>query len=167
MTEEVVTNLRVLAPSRKAPRPGDLFAMQLPDERFLFGRVVSTEARWTVAGGSDPAILIYVYRQPSKVGEVPAGSAMRVGELLVPPIMINRLPWSRGYFQTLSRVPLESEDVLPQHCFHSASRGRYYDEHGNELWGPTQPVGDHGLHSFRTVDDLISDALGIPRASED
>ena len=163
---EVQTNLRVLKPSRKKLHAGDVFTMQLPDEDFLFGRVVSTEAKWALAASAN-AILIYVYRHRSRVAEVPVGSAMRPSELLVPPIMINRLPWSRGYFQTLSRVPLESEDVLPQHCFHSASRGRYYDEHGNELWGPTQPVGDHGLHSFRTVDDLISDALGIPRVSED
>ena len=38
MTER--TNLRVLKRSRKPPTPGDVFAMQLPDGRYLFGRVI-------------------------------------------------------------------------------------------------------------------------------
>ena len=160
---EVRTNLRVLQPSRKATRPGDVFAMQLPDQQFVFGRVVSTEARWTPAIGAGPAILIYIYRGRSVTADIPDRAAMSVERLLVPPIMTNRRPWSRGYFQTQGNLPLEAGDVLPSHCFLSASRGRYFDEQGNELPEPVEPVGDHALHSFRTIDDQVSDALGIPR----
>jgi Immunity protein 26 len=164
---EVPTNLRVLQRSRKAPLPGDVFTMQLPDQQFVFGRVVSTQARWTAAMGADPAILIYIYRGHSVAADIPDRVAMSVKRLLVPPIMTNRRPWSSGYFQRLGNLPLESGDVLSQHCFLSASRGRYFDEQGNELPGPVEPVGDHGLHSFRTIDDQVSDALGIPRVPED
>jgi hypothetical protein len=41
---EVKTNLRVLRPSRKKVRAGDVFAMQMPDDLYLFGRVISTDA---------------------------------------------------------------------------------------------------------------------------
>ncbi len=34
------TNLRVLRPSRKTLQVGDIFTMQLPDEKYLFGRVI-------------------------------------------------------------------------------------------------------------------------------
>ena len=159
--ESVDTNLRVLKPSRKAPRAGDVFAMQLPDGRFMFGRVVSTEA---MAGPSMPgAILIYIYRACFDSME-PDRSEFLPDRLLVPPMMTNRLPWSKGYFETVAHWPLdEPGDVLAQHCFLSASRGRYFDEAGNELRGPVEPVGDYGLHSFRTIDDAVSDALGIDR----
>ena len=52
---DVMTNLRVLKPSRKRLNAGDLLAMQLPDECYLFGRVITTEAR---IGPMDGVILI-------------------------------------------------------------------------------------------------------------
>ncbi len=79
-------------------------------------------------------------------------------------MMTNKLPWSKGYFQTVDHWPLEPGDLLRQHCFLSGARARYFDEAGNELPGPVEPVGDYGLHSFRTIDDAVSDALGIDRA---
>jgi hypothetical protein len=158
---DVATNLQILKPSRKKLRAGDLFAMQLPDDRFLFGRVITIEAR---IGPMKGVILIYVYRPQFHSKTVPERSALSAGELLVSPIMTNRLPWSRGYFETVAHWPLESGDVVPQHCFLSASLGRYFDELGNELPGPVDPVGDRGLHSFRTIDDEISGALGLELA---
>lgn len=57
---DVQTNLRILKPSRRAPKPGDVFVIQLPDESYLFGRVITPEARWTKAEGAGPAVLIYI-----------------------------------------------------------------------------------------------------------
>lgn len=51
--------------------------------------------------------------------------------------------------------------LLPQRC-----GGRYFDENGNEVRGPIEPVGDYGLHSYRTIDDTVSEALGIDRVPE-
>lgn len=156
------TNLRVLKPSRKRPRAGDVFVMQLPDDSYVFGRVISTAA---MAGASMPgAILIYVYQQRFDSKVVPGRSEVSRDRLLVAPMMTNRLPWSRGYFETVAHWPLEADDTLPQHCFLSAARGRYFDEKGNELAGPVEPVGVYGLHSYRTIDDAVSTALGFDRA---
>jgi hypothetical protein len=156
------TNLRVLRPSRKGPQAGDVFVMQLPDDRYLFGRVISTEA---LAGASmSGAILIYVYRHRFDLKVVPGRSELSRERLLVSPMMTNRLPWSKGYFETVANWPLEPDDALPQHCFLSAARGRYFDEKGSELPGPTEPVGDYGVHSYRTIDDAVSAALGFDRA---
>lgn len=160
---DVVTNLQILKPSRKKLRAGDLFAMQLPDDRFLFGRVVTTEAR---IGAMEGAILIYVYRPRFDSMEVPERSALSAGELLVSPMMTNRLPWSRGYFETVAHWPLEPGDVLTQHCFLRSEPACYFDEQSNVLPGPVEPVGDWGLHSFRTIDDEISGVLGFELAPD-
>lgn len=160
---DVLTNLQVLKPSRKKPQAGELFAMQLPDDRFLFGRVVTTEA---MAGPSmGGAILIYVYRPRFDSKEVPERSALSAGELLVSPMMTNRLPWSKGYFETVAQWPIKAGDVLEQHCFRRWD-GRYFDEALNEVPGAVEPVGDYGLHSYRTIDDEVSDALGFERAPD-
>jgi hypothetical protein len=162
MVHEVHTNLRVLKPSRRKPRVGDVFAMRLPDEAYLFGRVVSTDARWTLAVGAGRAVLIYVFRDRTLSLELADRSVLRVDRLLVPPVMTNLLPWSRGYFQTVGNMPLGPGEVLLKHCFLDGARGRYYDEYGNELPRSVEPVGDYGLHSYRTIDDLVSEALRIP-----
>lgn len=164
---KVETNFQRLKASRKMPRPGDVFAMKLPDDYFLFGRVVSIEAKWTLATGADDAILVYIYRDRFERSELPRRDAMRVDRLLIAPILTNLRPWSSGYFQTVSNVPLTIDDTLSRHCFLSTFRGRFFDEHGNEMFGPAEPVGDFALQSFRTIDDQISDALGIPRVAAD
>lgn len=160
MTTE--TNLRVLRPSRAKLRPGHLFVMSPSNRRYLFGRVIRTDA---LIGPMSGCILIYIYRYSSESKESPPRSELGPDRLLVPPIMINRIPWSRGYFGIMAHLPLAGDDVLDQHCFRDFT-GRYYDADNHELPAPVEPVGDYGLASYRIVDDEVSDALGIPRVRD-
>lgn len=159
----MATNLEALKPSRLKPRSGDVFTLRIAGA-FRFGRVISTEA---MAGWSMPgAILIYIFRTSSSELAIPEDDLIRSDNLLIAPLMTNRLPWSRGYFQTIGNRPFTPGHVLAQHCFRS-STGRYFDENANEIPGPVEPCGDWGLHSYRTIDDEISAALGVPSAPED
>lgn len=72
---EVQANLRVIKPSRKKPRPGDVFAMQLPDETYMFGRVVGAELEPPQAP-MPLSYLIYVYSERSQT-MVPDLDALR------------------------------------------------------------------------------------------
>lgn len=158
------TNLRVLKRSNKKPLAGDIFVMQLPDETYLFGRVI-------VAGLEPPdapkplSYLVYVYAHRSKA-EQPSREALRCDRLLLPPVFINRMPWTKGYFKTVEHEALTHDVLLPQHCFWDAARARYVDERGNPLPHESQPCGDWGLSSYRWLDDHVSDALGIPRVPD-
>ena len=159
-------NLAVLKKTRKSPEAGDVFVMLPPDGLFLYGRVIAINAS---VGQMKDCILIYVYRARSK--EKAAVPELLRGQLLVPPIMTNKRPWTMGYFETLQKRELGPMDRLPQHCFFSSPflgrAGQYFDEYSNRLPGPIEPVGEWGLGSFRTIDDEISKALGIPLAPED
>ncbi len=153
-------NIRILKPSRKRLKPGDIFVLQVEEGRFVFGRVIRTDASMRF-GGSWP--LIYVYRVFSADRlQIPP---LEKGNLLIAPAIVNRLPWSRGYFETVEHRPLQTEDILPVHCFHSANDS-YYDADGKELSGRTEPCGLAGMHSYRTIDILVSQALGIPVQEE-
>lgn len=166
MMSDVVTNLRILKPSRKKRKPGDLFVMEIPNTPYIYGRVISTTARWTTSQDWPLANLIYVYRVRSHTKTVPDRDLLTPDNLLLPPMFTNNLGWSRGYFETIASIPLGEEDLLPQHCFRR-STGQYFDDKGNELPGPIGPVGSYGLDSFRTIDDAVSEALGIPLAPEE
>lgn len=160
---ETMTNIRVLKPSRKRPQPGDVFAVQMPDGLYSFGRVIKMDVPIHAMTGN---ILIYVFKTRSESADVPRRELLRPDQLLLPPLLINRLPWSRGYFEHLGNLPLEDSEVLPVHCFWSFSRKVHYDDTGAVLPEPVEPVGTHALSSFRTFDDRLSDALGVPRAPE-
>ena len=155
-------NLTILKKSRRVPIPGDVFALLPPDGEYLYGRVIANDARPIVGF---QALLIYIYRARSKVKEeIPT---LRRTELLVAPIMTNKLPWSHGYFENISHRPLTCEDRLPRHCFALPwPTRRFFDEMGNEIHDPEEPIGVWGLRSFRTIDDEVSKALGIPVAPE-
>lgn len=154
-------NLTVSKKTRRAPEVGDIFIMQPPDGQFLFGRVISTDAAGPMGVG---CVLVYVYRRRASM-KAPAPELLR-DQLLVPPMMTNKLPWTKGYFEYVENHPLSAMDRLQQHCFRD-TRGWYFDEHGARLPGATEPVGSWGLDSFRTIDDKISRALGIPLAPDE
>jgi hypothetical protein len=156
----VKTNLRIIKRTYRHPLPGDVFVMQLPNERYLCGRVVLADP----SGETSPtpeAYLIYVYRHQFE-DKRPDYSLLRPDQLLIPPEFINRLPWTKGYFETISHCELTGEDLLRQHCFLYRA-GVYVDERGRVLPCRVEPCGEWGLGSYRMLDDLISDALGIPR----
>lgn len=154
------TNLRILKPSRKPVRPGDVFVFKPNEKHFYFGRVIKTAVS---VGGFPNGVLVYLYdaSSPDKV-KIPE---LRRDDLLLPPLATNRLPWSRGYFETVEFRPLKASDVLPVHCFRS-STGRCFDEAANPISVPVEPVGEFALQSYRSIDDLVSDALGIKLVPE-
>ena len=108
--------------------------------------------------------LIYVYSHRA-ADKVVDWEQLRPDRLLLPPVWINRLPWTKGYFEALANEPIQSEDLLERHCFRDWA-GEYLDERGNRLVGAVEPCGDWGLSSYRWLDDQISDALGLDRAPE-
>lgn len=156
------TNLQPLKPSRRKPEPGDLFALKMLD-RFLFGRVVLADLpreRAPMPG----AYLIYIYDQTATSQTAPSPESLAPSRLLIPPAFINRMPWTKGYFERVDHAALGPAARLARHCFRD-TRGRYLDEEGRILDGPIEPCGDWGLYSYSYLDDVLSDALGIPRVS--
>ncbi len=153
-------NLRILKGTNRSPAIGDCFTMMPPDGQFLFGRVIEIDANPLGLGGG---ILIYIYNGRSESKQVLPD--MTVSNLLLPPIITNKQPWIKGYFEFLGNVSLGPKDRLAVHCFKD-SRGWYFNERGTRLQVKTEPVGEWGLHSYRTIDDAISNALGIPQSQE-
>jgi immunity protein 26 of polymorphic toxin system len=156
--EPAPIQLTVLKKSRRAPQPGDIFVMLPPDGLYLYGRVVKTDADM----GFGPCNLIYVYRARSK--EKTPVPELLVEELLIPPVITENSAWTRGYFEFLENRPLTVAEQLPQHCFRDdyVHRGRHYDEYGNPLPDPIEPVGTSTLTTVRGIAKRVSRALGIP-----
>ena len=168
-------NMEFLGKSRKKVRPGDIFAFKLkPLNKWYFGRVIRTDA--SVATAMPIETLVYIYNVSSDSKDnIPE---LDKKNLLIPPSLINNRGWLDGYFTTVDNKELTSEDVLERHCFRDGGLPivfegrqypviRYYDEDRNEIKDPDQPCGRMGIGNHRTLDDDISEALGIPPAPID
>ena len=156
--------MRVLSPSRKAPKAGDLFTFQLPDDLFRFGRVITDEAS---AGGGSRLLLNYLYNVSSD-RRTPPTDELTHDRLLVPPLMTNRLLWSRGYFETVASKELRASDVLARHvfCYRRPGGIVYFDEFGRRTFASDGPMATAGVSSYATIDDEVCEALGIPVAPD-
>ena len=140
---------------------GDVFVMQLLDGSHLFGRVIGAELPSEQAP-MPGSYLIYIYdhRSPDKTADL---DALVPERLLIPPTFINRMPWTKGYFETVTHSPLSRDDLLEQHCFRYDTN-TYVDERGQQRRWRVEPCGEWGLASYRFVDDRISEAIGVPYA---
>lgn len=149
------TNLKILKPSRKKRRPGDIFIFKIKENEFGLGRIISTSSS---IGGFENVNLIYIYRTTTTDKQVIPN--LSNNNLLIPPIGVNQKPWTLGYFEIIGYRELRDNDILPVHCFEDFT-GRYYDDKGNILQERFEPCGENALNSYRTLDDKISLALGI------
>lgn len=155
--------LMVISPYRKKIRPGDIFAMKFGDEFYLHGRVIRDDAYWTPSGAdAGLAILVYIYDHIAKSIEDYSIGVLTTTNLLIPPVMTNKLAWTRGYFTTVDHSPLKSSDTLARHVFRNSDKPDwYFDESGQEVSAWDGPIGVYGLASFRAVERVVLDALGL------
>ncbi|WP_073325543.1 Imm26 family immunity protein [Ferrimonas marina] len=156
------TNMIRRDPYRKRLKVGDVFQLEFPESRFVYGRVMSLSAS---AGGFEDCILIYVYNAESTLAEVP--DDLDSCTLLCQPLFINRLGFSRGYMPVVCNVALTSLSQRREWCFHDILFKKFLDEDGVELERPTDHVGTWGLSNYLILDDLVSERLGIKPIDDD
>lgn len=126
------------------------------DDLYLFGRVIRTDAL-----GPMSSLLIYIYDYRAETKEPP--SQLSRDRLLIDPTFTNRLGWNHGRFEMVESRPLAPQVRFDTHCFHTL--GRYQNEDWNRLPGPVDPCFEGGgLRSYRRIDDLICEALDLPKA---
>jgi len=161
-------NMRVLAPSRKKQRPGNIFVFQMPDDLFRYGRVIHVDVNLVAATGARGnlnAILAYIYRVSSPI-RLPVPT-LRKEELLLPPLFINDTGWHDGYFETVDHRPLQSADVLPVHCFYDATHKCYVGQDRKPISAAYEPCGLYAVGGYGAVDWDVSKALRFPPPAED
>lgn len=150
--------------TRATMRAGDIFAFQLCCEAGLYryGRIIFTDVTF---GAFDKSILVYTFSHISKnIHDLPS---LKARNFLLPPIVINRLPWSRGYFVNVERRELGDREVLDEHVF-SDPRGWFFDLSGKRVAAPSRSdnVGHFGLHSYSSFALVLYNTLGYETDNE-
>ena len=161
-------NFVQLEKSRKKKRPGDIFVYQLKQEPNLyrFGKIIKTDAVvGNLVGTKSNLIYLYEAISNSKL-DIPV---LDKNKLLLPPLGINNLPWTRGYFVTVGFEEVTEKNSHAVHCFRCDSRKTptYYNEYSKEIHKIKGYIGEHGLHSYLSLDDYVSVKLGYPVEEDD
>ncbi|MFI6090856.1 immunity 26/phosphotriesterase HocA family protein [Streptomyces sp. NPDC051218] len=99
---------------------GDVFALQLDDASYRFGRIVRIGESGP-AGRFPGGILAYLYDVPS-TDQDPDLSVLTPDRLLMPPFFTVSWVWNKGYFCTVAHEDLVPSQLLEQHCFYDALR---------------------------------------------
>lgn len=127
--------------SRRKRVTGDLYALTLTSGGFLGVRIADDDA---TVGGMDGMYVVYLYEdQASDLQDLPA-LCVSVDALLMPPLIINRSPWTYGYMTYVGPVERCPGELLTRHVFQHRITKRYYDAQGLEVPKPprSQPVGE-------------------------
>lgn len=148
--------LEQLKRARKLPKTGDIFVFKAKKKIFGFARLIK---EYVNIGNINDVFLIYVYNAFStSAEEVPRLDKRR---LLIPPIGVDRSPWTMGLLQTVKSELLDQSDVLSRHCFWDEWDRCYRDEYGNKLPQRTRPCGNWTMSNYAALDVSIAVALGI------
>lgn len=154
MTE--FTDLLAMKKSRKAPRKGDVFVVQPFQSVFYFGKVIKTNIC-----SSDSFVngmfLIFIYDEMSTVPQIPCD--LNDSSLLIAPTIVNRLGWSRGYFETICNLPLTEREKNVSYGFWHFQKKCFVNAEGDVLDSRPKYYTDYGLGNYCVVGEKIQAAL--------
>jgi hypothetical protein len=141
--------------SYKNPVPGDLFIFRTDNPKCSIGIgcVVIVDAKCLFY---ENCIIIYIYDEWISTIEDLNESNLKKDKLLLPPIIIDKSPWTKGYFQTIKNLELTDEDIFINHCFKHIN-GKYYDEYANELSEPLNLVGSASICYIGEIERRINE----------
>ncbi|MFG3075443.1 Imm26 family immunity protein [Streptomyces sp. NPDC048225] len=142
---------------RRKHEIGDVFALQVADSSYRFGRIVKmgeSGPRGRFPGG----ILAYIYDVAADEPH-PDLASLTVDRLLMPPFFTMNWVWQKGYFRTVAHEELKPSHVLEQHCFYDGSTEGYVDENDDILPDRVEPCGWFALTNFEHFQHELDEAL--------
>jgi hypothetical protein len=153
--------LLVIRKKRHRPKVGDVFAFQLADGLYRFGRVFHTAVP-VYGKGEDGSILVVAYRhEADKMEDYPSRLLPR--DILGPPLILLPILWSRGFFAHLQNRPFEPEEVpQPGPCFRYWGE-TYRDPDGNPMACNPKLLGEWaGTSPFAFAEEIMAAINEVP-----
>lgn len=160
MREREFTELIPMTPSRKRLREGDVFRLQPLVGTFYCGKVIQLEVE-SRNGFVNGMNLVFIYDRRMEGRTIPGD--LNAASLLIPPVIINRLPWFRGYFETIGNQPVTEEERGRSFGFWDVPRKRFVDVSGKPLAEKPLCWSDYGLADYALVGTLVQRALKAQR----
>lgn len=132
--------LRVIKRTRVYPKNGDVFLFQPRDQVYFYGMVINAEVSSEYVNG---VYVVMLFKdKTSNINEdcfVP-----NYDNLLVPPLLITRQYWTKGYFYNVFSFEHISP---PSYGFYHEGWGKVIDEYYHELSDIPVLLGKAGINT--------------------
>lgn len=152
--------LIVMKKSRKTPCEGDVFCIQPLKGIFYFGKVIKSNIENPDIHGHT---LIFIYDIYSSDKNTMFNFENK--ELLIPPIIVNKQPWIKGYFETLYNTSVLEYEKKLDYGFLNVLKNiikeekEYLDINGNIMEHVPQYYDMYALGSYGIVGKNVQKAI--------
>lgn len=147
--------LRVIKRKRIYPEIGDIFKINPINDIYFYGVVLNNHIN-SING--DDLLLILIFKQDIDINKS-IGNGVSEDELLLPPQIVGKEYWSRGYFYNIDHY-----DELPNiedYGFYSVGKAKFFDEYGKELLNQPRLLGTFGVATISGIAKKINQELII------
>ena len=147
--------LRVIKRKRIYPLIGDIFMIKPKDDIDLYGVVINNHI--DNINGKD-LLLVLILKKGINLKECIAKGVTKE-DLLIPPEMVGKEYWSRGYFYNVDHY--DEKINVNNYGFYSIGKGKFFDEHGKELTEEPPILGLYGVATIIGIAGKINRELII------
>ena len=134
--------------SRKKPCTGDIFVVQPFPDKYYYGKVIQTDLQSTDSF-INGMFLIYIYDYCSTDKKIE--NNLDKNKLLIAPMIVNKQPWLKGYFETIGNVAVTDDEKNIDFGFWHILKKEFLDINGHSLDSEPQYHSIFGLGSYGAI----------------
>lgn len=133
--------LQVIKRKRIYPEIGDIFRINPKGELFFHGIVVNNHIN---NNNGEDLLLVFIFKEGVNIKEVLV--SVENDYLLLPPQIVGKEYWSRGYFYNIDHYDRRLN--IDNYGFYRIGEGKFVDEYGNEVAAEPQLLGTYGVSTI-------------------
>ena len=137
--------LQVIKRKRNYPSIGDIFEINPKDSLFFYGIVVNNHIN--NINGKD-LLLVLIFKENMNI-DVCINEGVKAEELLLPPQIVGKENWTRGYFYNIAHY--DKKFNVDGCGFYSIGKGKFFDEYGSEIGNEPRILGTYGVSTINGI----------------
>lgn len=143
--------LRFIKKSKVEPKEGDVFLISPREGIYFYGCVLTANIRHI---DNDVFIhgknVVVIFKCKTKVLDASAYSP-NYEDLLIGPEIVDSSYWSKGFFFTVTNMPVDFCKEELDYGFFSIGKGKFFKENGIEIIHQPRILGTYGIATITTV----------------
>lgn len=147
--------LKIIKRRRIYPQIGDLFKVNPVENIELLGIVINNHVN--NINGED-LLVILIFQSNTDIKKI-CESCTWDDMLLLPPQIVGKEYWSRGYFYNIDKLDILDKKI--KYGFYDIFEGKYVNEYGKELPCETELLGLYSVSTLTGVARKINQELVI------
>lgn len=147
--------LQVIKRKRIYPQPGDIFQLNPRDDIYFYGIVVNNHIN-NING--DDLLVVMIFCNEVEIQEC-IQKGIKAGDLLIPPQIVGKEYWTRGYFYNVKRF--DGVLNIKNYGFYKIGKGKFVDEYGDEILHEPELLEVYGVSTVTGIARQVTQELII------